>query len=178
MPSPRHIVPNITAQHTMPNTAAMDNSVVPMRSALLSDRPRPPHVALPTAASDLLYPPTGNHRMMDEMSTGLPHAHAALTAAVIEALFSDGRKKDGPVPTPAEFRMALRDVKDQARLKSKKQRDEARAKCSRLENALASLVSTGSVRHADVDSDDSEEELDSEAQLGPKRDWTIPYDRK
>ncbi|KAI0567181.1 hypothetical protein FGB62_4g240 [Gracilaria domingensis] len=112
------------------------------------------------------------------MSAGLAPAHAALSAAVVEALFSDGRKKDGPVPTPTEFRLALRDMKDQARIKSKKQRDEARAKCVRLENAIASLVSTGSVRHVEVDSDDSEEELDNEAQLGAKREWNIPYDRK
>eukprot|EP00178_Gracilaria_changii_P014606 TRINITY_DN4107_c0_g1_i1.p1 TRINITY_DN4107_c0_g1~~TRINITY_DN4107_c0_g1_i1.p1 ORF type:complete len:362 (-),score=107.13 TRINITY_DN4107_c0_g1_i1:951-2036(-) len=176
--SPRHIVSNITAQHTLPNTGAMDNSVVPMRSALLSERARAPHVALPNAATDLLYSTAANHRIMDDMSASLAHAHAALSAAVIEALFCDGRKKDGAVPTPAEFRLALRDVKEQARLKSKKQRDEARAKCARLENALASLVSAGSVRQVEVDSDDSEEELENEAQLNAKRDWSMAYERK
>lgn len=185
MSSPRHIsanvVPNInSAQHAISNPSAVD-SVVPMRTTLLGDRTRPPHVSLTTAAaSDLLYPPSASTRIVDDpMSNALAQAHAALTSAVIEALFSDGRKKEAAVPTPAEFRLALRHMKEQARAKSKKQRDDARAKCARLQNALASLVgSQVPSRPADVESDDSDEDLGTTAQLTAKRDWAIPYERK
>lgn len=67
--------------------------------------------------------------------------HVALTEAVDEALFAgSGRSKAGPVPSPAEFRAALKEVKDFARVRVKRQRDEARLEVDRLQNAISLLV--------------------------------------
>lgn len=71
-------------------------------------------------------------------------AQAALTSAVIEMMFSgsNSRRKEGAIPTPAEFRAALNEVKEFARAKAKRQRDEARAERGKLQEAISVLVGT------------------------------------
>lgn len=71
-------------------------------------------------------------------------AQAALTSAVIEMMFSgsNSRRKEGAIPTPAEFRAALKEIKEFARAKAKRQRDEARAERGKLQEAISVLVGT------------------------------------
>lgn len=116
------------------------------------------------------------------------NAQAALVAAVVEALFPTGTgKKDAEIPTPAEFRAALHDVKESARHKAKRQRNEAREEVIRLQNAISLLVgsktsSGGGVGHGrggmeSVESDDSEDEGRLHAPMMGRRDWSNGYDR-
>lgn len=184
MASPRHIptgiVTGINASPAALHTTAME-SVVPMRNALLNDRSRGvTHVdALSPRTTDILY--ASNQRMLhEELPGGLDRANAALAAAVIEALFSGPhRKKDGPVPTPAEFRTALQDEKEYARNKAKRQRNEARATSARLQNAISMLVGSRSSagRGVEVESDDSDDELGQVAS-GRRGEWPNGFDRK
>lgn len=71
-------------------------------------------------------------------------AQAALSSAVVEMMFSgsNSRRKEGAIPTPVEFRAALNEVKEFVRAKAKRQRDEARAECRKLQEAISVLVGT------------------------------------
>lgn len=91
--------------------------------------------------------------------------NAELVNAVIESMFSgvSGHSMAGVVPTPAEFRNALHDVKEIVRAKAKRQRNEARAETSKLQQAISVLVQTRPVAAhqttsnamAEVDSEES-----------------------
>lgn len=117
-------------------------------------------------------------------------AQSALVSAVIEALFSpSAAKKEADIPTPAEFRAALQDVKESARHKAKRQRNEARDEVIRLQNAISLLVGSkttgggGGGGHGrggpvdSVDSDDSEDEGRLRSSMGARREWSNGYDR-
>lgn len=193
MQSPRHITANVVtgmngASPGVMHTTPMDSGL-PMRTALLNERSRAVgHMgALSPATTDILY--ANNQRILahdglPDGSTSLERAHAALAGAVIEALFSGpNRKKEGSVPTPAEFRAALHEAKDSVRSKAKRQRNEARAESQRLQNAISFLVGSRSVggnRGVEGESDDSDDELGVAGQVGGGRraDWTNGYDRK
>lgn len=99
------------------------------------------------------------------VGTMLDHAHVALTQAVIESLFDGiGRKKEGPIPTPTEFRNALTEVKRAACAKLKRQRNRARADVERLQLAVTALVesrsSVGKRSTAHDNGEDSDESDD------------------
>ena len=172
------------------HSMAMD-SVVPMRSTLLNDRTRvASHTTVLSPGTELLYP--NGQRILqqqhEEVNTHLDRANAALAAAVNEALFSGTtRKKEGAIPTPAEFRAALQDMKDAARAKAKRQRDEARVEVASLKSAISFLVESRSGaeranQSQQPDSDDSDEELpdDVAPPLANARrsEWQPPYERK
>lgn len=193
--------------------SSVDPGVVPatVRSAMLND---PRNVAatprsiglshshavasatLSPATTDLLYAsaPTQRllHQQQDELSSpataALNRANAQLAYAVIEAMFPTGSgRKDGHVPTPAEFRTALQEIKEAARSKAKRQRNEARAESSRLQNAISLLVASKSIggtteRTVDaVESDDSDDDMGTHAvnQMStPRRsEWSNGYER-
>lgn len=183
-----------------------------VRSAILNDprtvaaTPRsigiaPTHTvasaALSPATTDILYSSGSAQRLLHQptddltnpAAASLERANAALASAVIEAMFppGSGRKKDGPVPTPAEFRAALHEVKEAARNKAKRQRNEARAESNKLQKAISVLVASkamGDVNEQTVDaleSDDSEDDM--AAHVGnhmaqPRRnEWSNGYER-
>lgn len=206
--SPRHIsanvVSNLPAQQNM--TQQVDSSQ-PLRTTLLTDprtvqqNPRTiplqataTPVQVPTASlsasADMLYATAPTQRMLhsaEELASSVSErAHAALTAAVVEAMFPQGsaRKKEGAIPTPAEFRAALLDIKEVARSKAKRQRNEARAECTRLHNAISLLVASPVVTSSrgvePVESDDSGDDsgVQGSAQgAGRRSDWSNGYDR-
>lgn len=91
-------------------------------------------------------------------------AHIALTQAVIESLFDGAGRKKGAIPTPTEFRTALAELKREACIKLRRQRNKARAKVVRLQMAVTALVETrpsdGKRSFAHDDSDDSDESDD------------------
>ena len=193
MSSPRHITAGVVTGMNVPSPTAMQtgpmDNVVSMRTTLLSDRSRVPHggVLSPGPTTDILYASANNQRIIapDEMGSGLERANAALAAAVVESLFvAQSRKKDGPVPTPAEFRAALQEARDNARNKAKRQRNEARAETQRLQNAISYLVGSKSVagRTGEIESDDSEEEYNGVVGqvANPRRsgEWVHGYERK
>lgn len=171
-------------------TGGMD-SVVPMRAALLNDRTRAvtAHGTVLSPGTDLLYANANSQRMLSHEDVGgqLDRANAALVAAVVESLFTGThRKKDGAIPSPAEFRAALHDMKENARAKAKRQRDEARAHVNRLNSAISYLVGTRTTapdQRNQGESDDTDDELqDDVVQVTNNRrtttDWGAPYDRK
>lgn len=195
--------------------SSVDPGVVPatVRSVILKDHrsvaatPRsigiaPSHVvasaALSPATTDILYAGGSSQRLLphptDDLTSpngagSLERANAALAAAVVEALFppGSGRKKEGQVPTPAEFRVALQEVKETARNKAKRQRNEARAESTRLQNAISLLVTSKSIgggneRPVDaVESDDSEDDIGAHVgnhmPTARRNDWSNGYDR-
>lgn len=194
---------------------AVDASGVPVtvRSAILND-PRsvatvPRTMGLVHAAShavnsatmspatDILYASGSAQRLLHQQpeeltspaTASLNRAYAELAFAVMEAMFPPalGRKKDGHVPTPGEFRAALQDIKEAARCKAKRQRNEARAEAARLQNAISVLVTTKTISGATerpvdvVESDDSDDEMTPHTvnhMNTPRRnDWSNGYDR-
>lgn len=194
--------------------SSVDAGVVPgaVRSAILNDprtvaaTPRsigiaPSHAvasaALSPATTDILYAGGSAQRLLhqptDDLTSpataSLERANAALASAVIEAMFppGSGRKKDGPVPTPAEFRAALHDTKETARNKTKRQRNEARAESARLQNAISLLVASKTIGGANdrtvdaVESDDSDDDMATHVgnhMTTPRRhEWSNGYDR-
>lgn len=182
-PSPSPGIQNAPADSVVPN---------PMRSVLLpSDRPMMRSLAhvetVSPRATDILY--SNNPRLItthEDFQSPVDQANTALVSAVIESLFTGtSRKMEGPIPTPAEFRAALNDIKEAARAKSKRQRNEARAESAKLHEALAVLVGSRAPlsptpplpRAIDADSDESDDELGNENQRS-RRDWTQHYDRK
>lgn len=147
-------------------------------------------------ATDILYASGSAQRLLHQQpeeltspaTASLNRAYAELAFAVMEAMFPPGlgRRKDGHVPTPAEFRAALQDIKETARCKAKRQRNEARAESTRLQNAISLLVTSktiGGATERPVDageSDDSDDEMTPHAvnHMTPRRnDWSNGYDR-
>lgn len=121
--------------------------------------------------AELLY--GGGGRLLGgEDVNEVTRAQAALAQAVVEELFV-GRKKEGVIPTPGEFRAALREMRETVKAKWKRQRNDARAESARLQDAISLLVSgRGAGREREeVDSEESEEDR------GARREWQGVYDR-
>lgn len=115
----------------------------------------------------------------------MERAYAALTNAVIEALFTGTqRRKEGAIPTPAEFRAALMDAKENARSKAKRQRNDALEETSRLQQAISVLVGTRTYngahsRPVEPESDDSGDDLAGMSSVpSGRRDWTQGYESR
>lgn len=126
--------------------------------------------------------------MSSQVALERANAQAALVAAVIEALFPHGGgKKEAEIPTPAEFRAALQEIKESARNKAKRQRNEAKEEVVRLQNAISLLVGSktsgagGGGGHGrgmeSVESDESDDEGRLHVSVGGRREWSNGYDR-
>lgn len=131
------------------------------------------------------------------VGAGGEHATSVLANAVVETLFTGScRKKEGPVPTPGEFRAALQDFKESIKAKANRQRNEARAETARLQEAISVLVGSRTSfaskeepfnnglppRTTDADSDESGDDFAGANPVNSvnasRRDWNHSYDRK
>lgn len=134
---------------------------------------KPPQVSvLSQQPIDIPHAPVGIAAHVDDRNESVTHteqAQSALVQAVVEAMFNGtGRKKEGIIPTPAEFRAALADIKQLACGRIKRQRNEARAEAGRLQLALSALVGPRSSTAVCADGDNADDSDSADDTSTPK----------